>query len=175
MGKLTFITGGARSGKSSLALRQAERSGGSKVFVATLEPRDEEMKERIERHVLERGDAWDTREEPLEVASLIGELSSEYDAAVVDCLTLWLSNVMHAGRDVEKEVDALVRALSGAKEKMDLYVVSNEVGMGIVPENEMAREFRDHAGALNQKVAVAADEVYLVASGIPMRIKGEGA
>lgn len=173
MGKLTFITGGARSGKSAFALNEASALEGRKVFVATLEPRDEEMKERVERHVRERGDGWDTREEPLEVSGLIKKLSSEYDVAVVDCLTLWLSNVMHANKEIEKETDNLVESLSEAKVSIDIYVVSNEVGMGIVPENELARKFRDHAGRLNQKAAAAADEVFLMASGIPVKIKGE--
>jgi adenosylcobinamide kinase/adenosylcobinamide-phosphate guanylyltransferase len=175
MGKLTFITGGARSGKSSFALKEAERAGGRRLFVATLEARDEEMKKRVERHVRERGDGWDTIEEPVYVAALLREASSVYDAAVLDCLTLWLSNVMHVGRNAEEDGDALVNALSQAKADVDIYVVSNEVGMGIVPVGEVAREFRDLAGTLNQKVARAADEVYMMASGIPVKIKGEGA
>ncbi len=96
MGKLTFITGGARSGKSSFALGKASALEGRKVFVATLEPLDEEMKKRMELHKKERGDEWDTREEPLELAGLLGRLPSAYDVAILDCLTLWLSNVMHA-------------------------------------------------------------------------------
>lgn len=173
MGKLTFITGGARSGKSSFALGEASALEGRRAFVATLEPNDEEMEKRMELHRKERGAEWDTREEPLDLAGLVKRLSSEYDVAVVDCLTLWLSNVMHASKEIEKEITNLVEGLSEAKESIDIYVVSNEVGMGIVPENEMARKFRDHAGRLNQKVAAVADEVFLMASGIPVRIKGE--
>jgi adenosylcobinamide kinase/adenosylcobinamide-phosphate guanylyltransferase len=173
MGKLTFITGGARSGKSSFALDEASKVEGRRVFVATLEPHDEEMKKRMELHREERGEEWTTHEEPLEIAGLLGRLSSEYDVAILDCLTLWLSNAMHAKKDVEKEIDKLVESLSEAKGSINLYVVSNEVGMGIVPENEMAREFRDHAGRLNQKVAAVADEVFLMASGIPVKLKGE--
>jgi adenosylcobinamide kinase/adenosylcobinamide-phosphate guanylyltransferase len=174
MGKLTFITGGARSGKSSFAIEEASALGGKKVFVATLEPHDEEMKKRMELHRGERGEEWTTHEEPLELAGLLRRLNTEYDVVLVDCLTLWLSNAMHANKDVEKEIAELVEGLSEAKESINLYVVSNEVGMGIVPENEMARQFRDNAGRLNQKVAGAADEVFLMASGIPVRIKGEG-
>lgn len=171
MGALTFITGGARSGKSSFALREASSRSGRRLFVATLEPRDDEMRRRVERHRAERGSGWDTREEPLGLAAALEDAGESYDVCVVDCLTLWLSNVIHAKRDVDKEIVGLVSALGDAKERLDVYVVSNEVGMGIVPENELARRFRDCAGTLNQIVAEAAGGVYLVASGIPVRIK----
>jgi len=171
MARLVFITGGARSGKSAFALRGASRAGGPKLFVATLEPLDEEMKRRVELHRAGRGDGWDTREEPLHLAGLLRGLRKGYDVAVIDCLTLWLSNVMRAGRDADKEMEELVSSLADARECIDVYVVSNEVGMGIVPGNEMARAFRDFAGALNQNVAALADEAYLMASGIPVRIK----
>lgn len=172
MGALTFITGGARSGKSSFALKEASSRSGRRLFVATLEPRDDEMRRRVERHRAERGAGWDTREEPLGLAAALEEASESYDVCVVDCLTLWLSNVIHAKRDVDEQIAGLVSALGDAKEeRLDVYVVSNEVGMGIVPENELARRFRDCAGTLNQMVAEAADGVYLVASGIPVRIK----
>lgn len=171
MGKLIFITGGARSGKSSFALGEASKAGGRRAFVATLEPMDDEMRKRVELHRDERGEGWETLEEPLKLAELFKELQGEYEVAVVDCLTLWLSNVMREGRGVSAEIDALAEAIDEAAKAMRLYVVSNEVGMGIVPENEMAREFRDHAGILNQRVADIADEVFLMASGIPVRIK----
>jgi adenosylcobinamide kinase/adenosylcobinamide-phosphate guanylyltransferase len=171
VGELTFITGGARSGKSSFALGEASSRAGKRLFVATLEPRDEEMRLRAELHRAERGPGWDTREEPLGLAAALVEAREGYDVCVVDCLTLWLSNVVHAGRDVEGEIARLVSALQGARERLAVYAVSNEVGMGIVPENGLARRFRDYAGLLNQKVAAAADGVYLMASGIPVRIK----
>lgn len=171
MGGLTLITGGARSGKSSFALGEALKAGGRRLFIATLEPLDAEMGKRVALHRAERGDGWDTREEPLELASLIGEIAGRYQAAVVDCLTLWLSNVMHSGKDVNKAIDELSASVEGAKRTMHLYVVSNEVGMGIVPENEVARAFRDYAGLLNQRIAAVADEVFLMASGIPVKIK----
>ncbi len=172
MGKLTFITGGARSGKSSFALKEASSQAGKRAFVATLEPRDEELRKRVQRHREERGADWNTIEEPLELADLLRRLNSEYGVVLVDCLTLWLSNVMHSERDLNKEVDELITSIVDVKRSVRLFVVSNEVGMGIVPENALARTFRDHAGTLNQRVAGAADEVYLMASGIPVKIKG---
>lgn len=178
MGKITFITGGARSGKSSLALSLASgNSSGQeakRVFIATLGPLDEdldeEMKGRVEQHRRERGAEWETIEEPLDIARLIAGLDGKYDAVVLDCLTLWLSNVMLSGREPLGEMDAFIAAIK--KTEGALFIVSNEVGMGIVPENAVAREFRDLAGRLNQAVAEAATEVYLTVSGIPVRIKG---
>lgn len=171
MGRLVFITSGARSGKSSFALRKASLKGARRLFAATLEPQDEEMKKRVALHRAQRGEGWETREVPLEIAGLLGEVSGQYDVVVVDCLTLWLSNVVHSQRSADEEIDRLVGSMAEAKSSMHVYVVSNEVGMGIVPENELARSFRDLAGVLNQKVAEVADEVYLMAAGIPVKIK----
>jgi adenosylcobinamide kinase/adenosylcobinamide-phosphate guanylyltransferase len=173
MGRLIFITGGARSGKSSFALDAASKSGGMRAYVATAQALDEEMRTRIEDHRRERGDGWDTFEEPNGLADAVRRLKGRYGVLLIDCLTLWLSNVMLSGMDVEEEGDALLGALGEARAAMDIYVVSNEVGMGIVPDNEAARRFRDLAGALNRKVAGAADEVYLTVAGIPVRIKPE--
>jgi len=141
-----------------------------RAFIATLRPLDEEMKKRAEEHRRERGPEWDVFEEPLDIARLIAGLDGTYDAVVLDCLTLWLSNVMHSERDPLGEVDSFIAAIK--KTEAALYIVSNEVGMGIVPENSVAREFRDLAGRLNQAVAEAAAEVYLTVSGIPVKIKG---
>jgi adenosylcobinamide kinase/adenosylcobinamide-phosphate guanylyltransferase len=171
MARVILITGGARSGKSSLALDLAERHGSRRAFVATMEPLDEELKERVLRHKRERDDAWETFEVPVDVASVLGRISGKFDAVVIDCLTLWLSNVMVAGGDVEGEMEGLLNALREARGTV--YVVSNEIGMGIVPDNGMAREFRDIAGRLNQRVASEATEAYLSVSGIPVRIKPE--
>jgi adenosylcobinamide kinase/adenosylcobinamide-phosphate guanylyltransferase len=171
MATVVFITGGARSGKSSLALSLAEQHGSRRAFVATMEPLDEELNERVLRHKGERADAWETFEEPVDVASALGRISGKFDAIVIDCLTLWLSNVMLAGRDAEKEMDALLASLR--ETRGTVYVVSNEIGMGIVPGNRMAREFRDLAGRLNQRVASEAAEAFLSVSGIPVRIKPE--
>jgi adenosyl cobinamide kinase/adenosyl cobinamide phosphate guanylyltransferase len=171
MGRLTFITGGARSGKSSFALERASLLEGQKAFLATAQALDAEMLERIKRHRQERGPGWDTIEEPLNVAGALNGMNKKYDVVCIDCLTLWLSNLMHSGQDVQQGIDALLDALRGARDAMEVFVVSNEVGMGIVPENEMARAFRDMAGGLNRRVAGDADEVHLVVSGIGLRIK----
>jgi len=168
MGRIIFITGGARSGKSSFALAAAEKFSGKKAFIATLEPLDNEMIARIERHRRDRGPEWETFEEPIEVAPLLGLLTG-HRAVVLDCLTLWIANLMARQRDVEKETQILLSAARACS--CPLFMVANEVGMGIVPENEMARQFRDLAGFANQKIAAAADEVYLVVAGIPIKIK----
>lgn len=170
MSKVVFITGGARSGKSAFALNEASRLPGTRAFIATMEPLDEEMKARIEAHGKERGTGWDTFEEPVEIAGCLRGLSG-YEAVVIDCLTLWLSNLMLAGRDVETEAGHLIKALKDNKEARCAFVVSNEVGMGIVPDNGMARSFRDMAGKLNKLVAQEADEVYLMVSGLHLKIK----
>ena len=130
------------------------------------------MAAKIEKHRKDRGSLWDTYEEPLAVAELLAKLSSKYDVALLDCLTLWLSNIMvrAAGDgDVQSRSEELVSAIRDFKGSC--IVVSNEVGLGIVPDNPLARKFRDYAGMLNQKIARAADEVYFTASGIPMKIK----
>lgn len=170
MAGIVFITGGARSGKSALALRLASEHKGKRAFVATMEPLDGELRARVEKHRMERGGGWDTFEEPRGVAETLGRIDGDYGAVVLDCLTLWLSNIMVEGMDARRETEALVAALKAMK--TPVYVVSNEVGMGVVPDTPMGREFRDQAGALNQRVAAAAKEVYLAVSGIPVRIKG---
>jgi adenosylcobinamide kinase/adenosylcobinamide-phosphate guanylyltransferase len=172
MKKITFITGGARSGKSSFALKQASRIAGKKAYIATAEALDEEMRKRIEDHREQRGREWDTFEEPLMIAEVINKIGDRYDTLVLDCLTLWLSNIMHSNLIIEAEIERLISSLLSNHTSTSIFIVSNEVGMGIVPENEMARKFRDMAGLLNQKVAGAADEVYIVIAGIPLRIKG---
>ena len=169
--KIVFITGGARSGKSSFALSEALKVKGGKAFLATAEATDKEMEDRIIRHKQDRGKGWRTFEEPISVARLIKEIDGRYAVIVIDCLTLWLANVMMSGLDAEKETGRLLAALRGMK-KSRVFVVSNEVGMGIVPENELARKFRDMAGQMNQRVAALAEEVYVAVSGIPVKIKG---
>lgn len=169
MGKIIFITGGARSGKSSFALKEALKIKGTKAYIATALALDEEMKERIERHKKDRGDDWDTYEEPLRISDVIKKIKGEYEAVVLDCLTLWLSNLIHAEVNVKSEIESFISSL--VTRHSSLFIISNEVGMGIVPENELAREFRDMAGLLNQRVAEISDEVYLVVTGIPVKIK----
>ncbi len=175
-GKIIFVTGGARSGKSSFALKKASLVTGGKVFLATAEAIDPEMKERIEKHRKDRGEEWETYEEPLNVSGVIEESSERCNVLVLDCLTIWLSNVMWAGSDVLREIDNLASTLKRFSDNSSatLFIVSNEVGLGIVPENETARRFRDLAGALNQRVAGISGEVYWIVAGIPVKIKGEG-
>lgn len=173
-GKIILVIGGARSGKSSFALKNADSKTGKKAYIATAQALDREMEERIKRHKNERPDDWATLEEPLNIASALGEAVNKYDVVLIDCLTLWMSNLMHAGRDVDAEIDRFVNFLKDPElrpDKYELFLVSNEVGMGIVPENRLSRQFRDFAGVLNQKVAQASDEVYLMAAGIATKIK----
>jgi len=168
--KIIFITGGARSGKSFLAMSEASKFKGKKAYIATAEVLDSEMRERIEQHKKQRGNDWDTYEEPIKIEKVIEKIGGSYSVIVLDCLTLWLSNVMLNSFDLEKEIDSFCRSLFTVH--CPLFIVSNEVGMGIVPENEIARKFRDMSGRLNQRVAEVADEVYMVVAGIPVKIKG---
>jgi adenosylcobinamide kinase/adenosylcobinamide-phosphate guanylyltransferase len=167
--KIVFVLGGARSGKSSFALEKASSHQGRKAFIATAQALDAGMEERIAKHKKERGGDWTTLEEPMNIAPLIGKAVEEYAAVLVDCLTLWLSNLMLDGRNVEQEVEVFVSSLEACGK--EIYLVSNEVGLGIVPDNELARKFRDLAGGLNRRVAALADEVYLIVAGIPLKIK----
>lgn len=160
-----LIGGGARSGKSRYALEKARAIAGTRAFVATAQPRDEEMAVRIQHHREERGDEFITIEEPIELARVIAEAS--FDVLVVDCLTLWLSNLMFA--DNHCEIDALVTASQATLRT--IIFVTNEVGSGIVPDNALARDFRDRAGILNQRIAAIAGEVYFMVFGQPLRIK----
>lgn len=170
-GKIVFVVGGTRSGKSSFALKRAEAVSGKKAYIATAEPLDDEMRERIERHKAQRGKDWVTYEETSAIADVVKEIAGKHNAIIIDCLTLWLSNLMYADLDVEAEVKHFITSLKDMTSPIVVYIVSNEVGMGIVPENDLARRFRDMAGTMNQKVAEAADEVYLVTAGIPLKIK----
>jgi adenosylcobinamide kinase/adenosylcobinamide-phosphate guanylyltransferase len=166
----TLILGGTRSGKTTHALRLAEATGRALVMIATAEALDAEMEERIARHRAERGPGWRTLEAPVDlVGALQGVAGSE--TAVIDCLTLWVSNLMHAERDVEHEAGELLSALH----EREVLLVSNEVGLGIVPDNALARRFRDVAGRLNQRVAAAADKVLFIAAGLPLVLKPQAA
>lgn len=165
---VTLVLGGARSGKTRRALDLASPFA-RKVYVATAEPHDEEMRARIARHVAERGPTWRTVEAPLELAKAFAD-THDAEIFVVDCLTLWLSNLMHAGRDIEAETQKLLTALETCA--AHVVLVSNEVGLGIVPDNALARAFRDAQGRLNQQIARVADVVEFVAAGLPLRLKG---
>lgn len=169
-GKIAFVLGGARSGKSSFAENLVEASGLSPVYLATGRAYDDEMQNRIATHRARRGQQWRTVEEPLDLSGALASHAAPGRFVLVDCLTLWLTNLMMAERDIAAEAAALVRALPELAGPV--VFVSNEVGLGIVPENRMAREFRDHAGFLHQAVAAAAAEVYFMAAGLPLRMKG---
>ena len=173
MGKVVFVIGGSRSGKTAFALLKAKAASGEngRVYIATAQPLDAEMEDRIEKHRRERGSAWTTCEEPLHLGRAVRAASGSYAVAVIDCLTLWLSNLLCGNLDVEEAQDDFIDSLRTPGRLLHIFVVSNEVGMGIVPENDMARQFRDASGRLNQRLAGLADEVYLMAAGIPVKIK----
>lgn len=163
-----LITGGARSGKSSRAETRARSFPGQPVYIATAEALDAEMEARIARHRARRGTEWTEREVPLDlVPALVA--SDGGGARLIDCLTLWLSNLMHAERNWEREVTALAAALP--RLGSPVVLVTNEVGLGIVPDNALARSFRDAAGIMNQTIAGVAAEVEFVVAGLPMKLK----
>ena len=170
----TLIIGGCRSGKSSHAMTLAERvQGNRRIYVATCVPMDEEMHKRVERHQTERGPDWRTVETPLDIGPCIEEQSALADVILLDCLTLWISNLMGAGKGqdaIVAEAKALGHHLDAAQ--CPVILVSNEVGAGIVPENPMARQFRDTAGLVNQIMARVCNKVIWTVAGIPVSIKG---
>jgi adenosylcobinamide kinase/adenosylcobinamide-phosphate guanylyltransferase len=167
---LILIGGGSRSGKSSHALELARARGPRLAFIATAQAFDQEMVDRIRRHRAERDPSFETFEEPANVSTLIREIGPRFDAIVVDCLTLWLSNLMLAeGEDLDHAMDDLVNAAQASP--ASCILVTNEVGCGIVPENALARRFRDLAGTLNQRCGRAATEAYLMAFGFTVRLK----
>ena len=167
---MILVGGGSRSGKSRAALEMLQAAGPRRGFIATAQAWDDEMRERIARHREERGPEIVTWEEPFAVAECIETHSGNYDAIVVDCLTLWLSNLMLAENiPIDRECRRLIEA--SARSRAKIILVTNEVGCGIVPENALARRFRDEAGRLNQLAAQHATEVYWMAFGIGLRIK----
>lgn len=165
----TLVLGGARAGKSAFAERLVRESGLERVYLATGAAGDEEMRARIARHRAERGTGWESIEEPLEIVAVLARESSAHRAILVDCLTLWLSNLMHADRDVERETGALAAALPACT--APLVLVSNEVGLGIVPNTPLGRHFRDAQGRLNQTLAAVVPNVVFVAAGLPLWLK----
>jgi len=172
MKNITLILGGSRSGKSACALSLAKKY--KKVaFVATCQGLDKEMRERIRLHKKARPKHWETFEEPKEPGKLIGKLSNSFDCILVDCLTLLVSNLVLSGDKQEhvlKKIEELLSVLD--KKKVKVILVSNEVGLGLVPANKLGSEFRDIAGRVNQMVADKADEVFFTVSGIALKIKG---
>ncbi len=162
---ITLVLGGARSGKSQYAEKLIEKKGGG-FYLATSRVWDAEMAERVQIHQQRRNELWQTIEEPVHIHDLIVQAEQPM---LVDCLTLWLSNLMEEEADIEAETQRLCTALKAAQS--DIVLVSNEVGLGIVPDNALARKFRDHAGRLNQAVAQTADRVLFMAAGLPLTMK----
>jgi adenosylcobinamide kinase/adenosylcobinamide-phosphate guanylyltransferase len=173
--KIILITGGARSGKSRFAEELARQFPGPKAYLATAEALDEEMAERIREHRKNRPADWQTLEEPLKVADCLSKEGSRFVLILLDCLTLWISNLLMAGWSGAKILEEGDRLLEVSREAAcSLILVGNEVGMGIVPENAQVRLFRDLSGFIQQKAAREADEVYFMVSGIAQKIKGAG-
>lgn len=179
MAEIILITGGSRSGKSAFAQQLAEQREGARLFLATCPATDDEMRERIKRHIADRKHGgWDTEEELTGIAARLGA-GEKYRVVLVDCLTLWVNNIMYEahrnGRPVTEDAIAqrAAECVEAARRRPGTVIfVTNEVGLGIVPDNEAARLFRDLAGRCNQQVAAAADSVYLVTCSIPIKIKG---
>ena len=173
MSKVTLVTGGARSGKSRFAEKLAEGYAPQRGYIATGQAGDAEMAERIARHRGRRGSDWETVEEPLELAGAIARIDGTYSVVLVDCITLWLSNMLFHCEGGASE--ALQRVVSFTESfpafSTPLVIVTNEVGMGIVPEHPLARSFRDLAGEANELIAARADEVYVTISGMPLKLK----
>jgi adenosylcobinamide kinase / adenosylcobinamide-phosphate guanylyltransferase len=165
---VVLVTGGARSGKSRHAEARARAFPGRAVYIATAEALDEEMAERIAKHRARRGDEWIEREAPLDLSKALTETDGS-GARLVDCLTLWLSNLLHAGRDWTTALAELADTLKS--QRSPVVLVTNEVGLGIVPDNVLARAYRDAAGTMNQAIADIADEVEFVVAGLPMKLK----
>ncbi|MDG4874617.1 bifunctional adenosylcobinamide kinase/adenosylcobinamide-phosphate guanylyltransferase [Mesorhizobium sp. WSM4935] len=166
--KLTFILGGARSGKSSYAEKLTTANPSPWTYIATAQAYDDEMRERIALHRSRRGEGWVTVDAPLDLVGAIQALPND-EPVLIDCLTLWLTNHMLAEHDVEAECRRLEDALS--RPRGPWFVVSNEVGLGIVPDNALARRFRDAGGRLNQQVAATADSVLMMVAGLPLKVK----
>ena len=173
MSKLLLVTGGSRSGKSRYALDRA-MAYGKRVFLATAEAIDDEMRARIARHRAERGTTFATIEEPLAIGQALRALPADTEVVLIDCLTVWLGNLMHTHgtrSDYYDEMNDFLEALTDLT--FDVIVVTNEVGMGIIPHDEMTRAYRDLAGWLNQDVATRANEAVLIVSGLPLTLKEE--
>ena len=168
MSRTILITGGARSGKSAIAETRALDLAPRAIYIATAQARDDEMTARIAAHQARRGPGWTTHAEPLDLSGALAATDRQ-GPRLVDCLTLWLTNLILGGHDWQSAGRALVAALPLQIDPV--VIVTNEVGAGIVPDNALAREFRDAAGVLNQWVAAAADEVILAVAGLPLKVK----
>ncbi|MDX9785906.1 MAG: bifunctional adenosylcobinamide kinase/adenosylcobinamide-phosphate guanylyltransferase [Desulfobacterales bacterium] len=172
MRELILVTGGCKSGKSRHALNLAERFALRKIFIATCNPFDEEMKQRVARHKQERNDSWQTLDVPVRLPEAISDYAKKDTVLLIDCLTLWINNLLLIAEDpdgIHSAVERLIQAANIAP--CPVIIVSNEVGAGIVPENRLARLFRDIAGISNQQIAAAADRVICMMAGLPLTLK----
>ena len=172
--RLILVTGGARSGKSFFAQRLAQDREGRTVFIATAEAGDDEMRTRVEKHRRGRPSTWHTIEEPCRLFEAVRTCEGIFDVVLIDCMALWISNLLLKGRDetgILQEVSTLVATCQALAAQV--IIVSNEAGMGIVPDNRLSRSFRDILGKTNQEIASAADEVFFLVAGIPLQIKGK--
>jgi adenosylcobinamide kinase/adenosylcobinamide-phosphate guanylyltransferase len=172
--EIIFVIGGCRSGKSSHALQMAEKMPGRrKIYIATCVPQDDEMKQRVAKHRKERNQSWLTVEAPLHLPEAILENSSKADVMLVDCLTLWVSNLLMETEN-EKQLEKMIAQFIGTLEKTTgpIVLVSNEIGTGIVPQNKLVRQYRDLIGLVNQAAAQTARKVIWMVAGIPVTIKG---
>jgi len=172
---MIFITGGCRSGKSRYALDYANQHFSKKLYLATCEPLDEEMAQRIEHHKKTRGPEWQTVEEPIEIVEKIRQYGDKVEVILLDCITLWLSNLLIKWNDDLRVMEEVNQLIDTIKQSQTFFImVSNEVGMGIVPAEPLSRRFRDLSGMANQKIAEMADTVIFTVSGIPIFLKGIG-
>ena len=168
---VSLILGGARSGKSVFAETLAEESGRSKIYLATSNIWDVEMEERVAIHRARRGDGWKLVEEPINLNAALIDIANRQNCVLVDCLTLWVTNLMMGERDIAQAGEEFVDTLKQLPADCSILLVSNEVGQGIVPIEKMAREFRDHSGHLHQIIAAAAQHVWFVTAGLPQKLK----
>lgn len=171
MSRLIFVTGGARSGKSSYAERRAAASGGAVTYLATAQAFDAEMRERIARHRTDRPTGWRTVEEPLDVPGQVAQMQT--DVLLLDCLSLWVSNMLLADWTEDEMLAATEQLLAACARVPTAILVTNEVGLGIVPDNALARRYRDVLGRVNQRCAAASDEAFVLVSGLTVTLKGE--
>ncbi len=170
---MIFITGGCRSGKSRYALQFANQHFSKKLFLATCEVLDEEMAQRVENHKKARGPEWQTIEEPIEIANKITKYGNDAGVILIDCLTLWLYNLLMRWDNDLRMIEETEKLINVIKQSQTSFIlVSNEVGMGIVPSDPLSRRYRDLLGTMNQRVAEALDTVIFMVSGIPIFLKG---
>jgi len=168
---LVFVLGGIKSGKTKFALKKAEVLNiGKLYYIATARAIDEEMKERIERHKIERGEKWITIEEPIDIDAVLKTIPKG-SVIVIDCLTTWLTNLLIENYDVEEKTNKLLDILLKTRTDLDLFLISNEVGLSIIPDNPLSRKFIDLSGSFHQKVAQIADEVYFIICGCGIKVK----